>query len=42
MNETVRKDFVSRIEEIRSSGLYKDERVIGSPQGAWVTVGGYQ
>jgi len=40
MNETVRKDLEARIEEIRATGLYKEERIIGSPQGAWVTVGG--
>jgi glycine C-acetyltransferase len=39
MNETIRKDLEMRIEEIRSAGLYKEERVIGSAQGAWVTVG---
>lgn len=40
MNES----FVSRIkhelEEIRSSGLYKSERIIESPQGAEILVGG--
>jgi glycine C-acetyltransferase len=40
MNESVRKDLEARIGDIRSSGLYKNERVIGSPQGAWVSVGG--
>jgi glycine C-acetyltransferase len=40
MHEIVRKDLEMRIEEIRASGLYKEERVIGSPQGAWVMVGG--
>jgi len=40
MNETAKKDLEARIAEILSSGLYKEERVIGSPQGARIMVGG--
>jgi glycine C-acetyltransferase len=35
-----RQLFESTIEEIRAAGLYKDERVIGSEQGARITTGG--
>jgi len=40
MNETVKKDLEARIAEILASGLYKEERVISSPQGARIMVGG--
>ena len=40
MNEAIRKDLNTRIADIRASGLYKEERIIGSPQGAWVSAGG--
>lgn len=40
MNETVKKDLEARIAELLSSGLYKEERVISSPQGARIMVGG--
>jgi glycine C-acetyltransferase len=42
MTEAVKKDLEARIMEIRSSGLYKEERVIGSPQGARIRVGGQE
>jgi glycine C-acetyltransferase len=42
MDEAARKDLEARIGEIRSSGLYKEERVIGSPQGARIRVGGME
>ena len=32
--------YAKALEEIRSAGLYKEERVIESPQGAQITVGG--
>jgi len=32
--------YARALEEIRSAGLYKEERVIESPQGAQITVGG--
>jgi glycine C-acetyltransferase len=40
MNEIIRRDLETRIAEIRSSGLYKEERLIGSPQGARIRVHG--
>ncbi len=40
MYDSVQSRFQSEIDEIRSSGLYKHERVIVSPQGRTVTVGG--
>jgi len=40
MNEKFVKRIAGEIEEIKSSGLYKTERVIGSPQGAEIQVGG--
>jgi len=40
MNERFVKRIASEIDEIRSAGLYKKERVITSPQGAEITVNG--
>ncbi len=38
MTEAVRRELESRLEEIKSSGLYKQERVIQSPQGVRISV----
>ena len=38
MNETFVKRIAAEVEEIKSSGLYKTERIIISPQGAEITV----
>lgn len=40
MNEKFVKRVAKEVEEIRSSGLYKTERVISSPQAAEITVNG--
>lgn len=40
MNEKLVTRLQTEIEEIKSSGLYKNERVISSPQGAEITVNG--
>ena len=40
MNETFVSRIRTEIEEIRTAGLYKTERVITSPQGAEITVNG--
>src|SRR5215213_5039840 len=40
MNEKFVGRIRTEIEEIRTSGLYKNERVISSPQGAEITVNG--
>ena len=40
MNENFVNRIASEIEEIKSSGLYKTERIITSPQGAEIQVGG--
>jgi glycine C-acetyltransferase len=40
MNENLAKRIAGEIEEIKASGLYKTERIITSPQGAEITVGG--
>lgn len=40
MNEKFVKRIGSEVEEIRASGLFKTERVITSPQGPEITVGG--
>ena len=40
MNEKFVQRLKGEIEEIRNSGLYKNERVISSPQGAEITVNG--
>jgi 7-keto-8-aminopelargonate synthetase-like enzyme len=42
MNERFVERLRGEIEEIRSSGLYKTERIITSPQGAEITVNGKQ
>lgn len=40
MNEAFVKRIASEVEEIKTSGLYKTERIITSPQGAEITVNG--
>jgi glycine C-acetyltransferase len=40
MNESFVKRIAKEIDEIKTSGLYKTERVISSPQGAEITVNG--
>jgi len=40
MNEKFVSRIAKEVEEIRTSGLYKTERVISSPQGAEITVNG--
>jgi glycine C-acetyltransferase len=40
MNEKFVTRIQSELEEIKQSGLYKKERIISSPQGAEITVGG--
>src|SRR5574339_341611 len=40
MNEKFIERLRTEIEEIKTSGLYKNERIITSPQGAEITVGG--
>jgi glycine C-acetyltransferase len=40
MNENLVKRLTKEIEDIKTSGLYKTERVITSPQGAEITVNG--
>lgn len=40
MNEKFIERLQAEIEDIKSSGLYKNERIITSPQGAEITVGG--
>ena len=35
---TMKQHLDDQVEEIRSGGLYKDERVIAGPQGAWITL----
>src|SRR5688500_13744744 len=40
MNERFIERLRHEIEEIRTSGLYKTERIISSPQGAEITVNG--
>jgi glycine C-acetyltransferase len=42
MFEQDRARFRTELDEIRSAGLWKEERVIQSPQGAWITVNGKQ
>jgi len=36
----MKKHLDDQVGEIRSGGLYKDERVIAGPQGAWITLAG--
>jgi glycine C-acetyltransferase len=40
MYGSIKEHLSKELEEIRGSGLYKDERVLTSPQGAHVSVGG--
>jgi len=40
MYDRVRRDLRATLDEIRTAGLYKPERVLTSPQGAQVTVAG--
>jgi glycine C-acetyltransferase len=40
MNEKLVKRIANEVEEIKASGLYKSERIIESPQGAEIIVGG--
>jgi glycine C-acetyltransferase len=40
MNEKLVKRIAREVEEIKTSGLYKTERIITSPQGAEIKVGG--
>jgi len=40
MNEKLVKRIADEVEEIKTSGLYKKERIISSPQGAEITVNG--
>ena len=40
MNENFVKRIAGEVEEIKTSGLYKKERIITSPQGPEITVGG--
>ena len=40
MNENLVKRISSEVEEIRTAGLYKKERIIAGPQGSEILVGG--
>lgn len=40
MNEKFVKRIAKEVEDIKTSGLYKNERIISSPQGAEITVNG--
>ena len=40
MNEKLVQRIAKEVEEIKSSGLYKTERIIESPQGAEIIVNG--
>lgn len=40
MNESLVKRIAAEVEEIKAAGLYKTERIIESPQGAEIVVGG--
>jgi glycine C-acetyltransferase len=40
MNSSFVKRIAAELEEIKTAGLFKTERIIGSPQGAEITVGG--
>ena len=40
MNENLVKRIAAEIDEIKTAGLYKTERIIASPQGAEIQVGG--
>ncbi len=39
MYATAKKQFIAQLEEIRKNGLFKDERILTSPQSAHVKVG---
>jgi len=40
MYGTIKQDLAAAFSELRDAGLYKDERIIASPQGSRITVGG--
>ena len=40
MNENLVKRVATELEEIKASGLFKNERIIESPQGAEIMVNG--
>ncbi len=40
MNEKLVQRIAKEVEEIKTAGLYKKERIITSPQGAEITVNG--
>ena len=40
MNDKFARRIANEVEEIKTSGLYKTERIISSPQGAEITVNG--
>ncbi len=42
MDDTTRAELTATLEQIRAAGLYKDERILGSAQGARVQVGGVE
>ena len=42
MNEKFVERIRKEVEDIKTSGLYKTERIIASPQGAEITVNGRQ
>jgi glycine C-acetyltransferase len=39
MYDSIRRRVRSELDQIRESGLYKEERILQSPQGAWIRVG---
>lgn len=42
LNETLKNEFAALVEDLKEQGLYKNERIIQSPQEAWITVGSNQ
>lgn len=42
MNETLKKDLIDFVETLHAEGLFKHERILESPQGGMITVGGKQ
>ncbi len=42
MNASFVKRIAAELEEIKTAGLFKTERIIASPQGAEITVNGKQ
>ncbi len=40
MNETLQKELTEFLESLKKEGLYKEERIIQSPQGREITVTG--